>query len=215
MYGSVLLARGRAQDAAALFSAQIDELSPSLPESLPMARALMLRANARRLLGEHARSAADSDKALQLFARVAGERVLPGVFHPFYNTRARSQVAQGDLVGAAETVARMPPASAPSADAVDALIVRARISLEKAEWQQARREAQSALAMLRTPQLLGRLPRTEAEALLVLGQARLHGDERADACVDLMQAASLRTIYDAPTSPNAAEVAHALEQCAP
>src|SRR6185312_1254164 len=76
MYGSVLLARGRAQDAAALFSAQIDELSPSLPESLPMARALMLRANARRLLGEHARSAADSDKALQLFARVAGERVL-------------------------------------------------------------------------------------------------------------------------------------------
>lgn len=186
-YGASLLIEGRASEAATLASELVSELSERLPDSLPMARALLLRSAARRMLAQNEQSLADSTRALQLWTAGAGAVTRPSMFAPFHLARARAQLGLG-LVDEAERSLRAVVHDDPeSADAIEARIVRARVSALSGRLEDAGREAQGALGVLRTPRWLGRLPQLEAEALELFGQALLGVGDHAAGCEALAQ----------------------------
>jgi hypothetical protein len=162
-YGSVLLAEGRVAEAHQLFDQLVAELSTRLPKSLLMARALMLRSGALRLLGRLAESADDSAVALQLWA--AGAQGSPVSFNAFHLVRARSLLALADVAGAKQSLAALAvEADAVTAETIEGLIVQAQVELASGQCAAAKTASQQALASLRSPRFFGKLPQLEAEA---------------------------------------------------
>jgi len=163
-YGASLLIEGRFVEAEQLFSDLVAELGERLPQSILMARALLQRSAARRQLGLHAESLADSTRALQLWTAGAGSLTRSAMFAPFHVAHARAQLALGQLSAAEQSLRAVVHDDPEGFDAVEALIVRAQVSAARGRVEDAEREAQRALGLLRTPRWLGRLPQLEAEA---------------------------------------------------
>lgn len=164
LYGSVLLAEGRVEEAHQLFDQLVAELGERLPKSLSMARALSLRAGALQALGRFADSADDAAVALQLWAAGSGAGARPSTFNVFHLTRARAQLGLGDAAGAQQSLAALAPVQRVTAETIEGLVVKAQANLLSGGCREARAAAAEALASLHTPRFLGKLPRLEAEA---------------------------------------------------
>jgi serine/threonine-protein kinase len=212
-HGSSLLIEGRVAEAEQLFTDLVNELAERLPESLLMARALLLRSSARRLLGEHTESLADSTRALQLWTAGAGSLTRASMFAPFHLAQARAQLELGQLDAARASLDAIVHDDPEGADAVEASIVRAQVDVQREMFIEAQGAAQRALGLLRAPRLLGRLPQLEAEALQRLGEARLLADEHEAGCVDLAQALELRARLEVSGSPRRALLDRAAVSC--
>ena len=212
-YGASLLVEGRAAEAEQLFSDLVTELSERLPQSLLMARALLQRAGARRWLGQHAESLADSTRALQLWTAGAGSMTRQAMFAPFHVGRARAQLALGQLAAAEESLRAVVYDDPKGVDAIEALIVRAQVGLRGGKAEEARHDAARALGLLRAPRLLGRLPQLEAEALQRLGEAYLSAGDEASGCEALAQSAELHARLEVTTSPQREELARSAVRC--
>jgi serine/threonine-protein kinase len=207
-YGVVLLREGRVAEAEQLFADLVAELRERLPRSLLMARALLLRSSARRLLGRYAESVEDSRTALQLWTAGAG-LARPSAFAPFHLAHVRARLAAGEAAAAQSSLSALQGDDLVGADAAEALIVRAQASLLSEQFSEAQTLAQQALALLRALPLLGRLPQLEAEALQALGQARLQLGDAEPGCSDLAFARELRARQALPESPGRAELERA------
>jgi eukaryotic-like serine/threonine-protein kinase len=212
-YGTMLLLDGRVSEAETLFSELIAELEERLPQSLLMARARLLRAQARLGAGRQRESLEDSALALQLWAAGAGPLARPSTFASFHVARARAQLASGDVAAAELSVQALEYDDPEAADAVEGSIVRAQVHGARGQWQEAQREASHALARVRAPRLLGRLPQLEAAALQALAEAHTQLGDGEAACTELAQATAIRAQLERPESPWRVNLAHAAAGC--
>ena len=215
--GIALLGEGRVAEAEATFATEIDELRVHYPDSLPLSRALLLRAAALTALGRHDASREHLDEAWRLWLTISGEGVQPDAHNRYRLERARLLLAQGDAAGAEQQLqAVAPPVRAPQlrVDETHAQLALAQARLLQVRADEARSLAQQALDHVQASPLREQHPRLEAEAALRLGQAlRQQGEARAARAL-LERALALREQTEAATSPWLAEAKDALADAA-
>lgn len=98
--GSALLAEGRLTEAERVFAAEVAERRALYPASIPLSRALLLRAGALTALGRYAESQQDLDEAWALWLKCGGRSVQPSTYDAYRLEYARLSRARGDSLGA-------------------------------------------------------------------------------------------------------------------
>jgi serine/threonine protein kinase len=206
--GIALFGEGRIAEAEAAFATEIDELRVHYPDSLPLSRALLLRAAALTALGRYDASREHLDEAWRLWRTFAGDAAQPAAHNRYRLERARLLLAQGDAAGAEAELRAVAPAlhMVPlRVDETHAQLALAQARLLQGRALEAREIAQQALDHVLASALREHQPRLEAEAQLRLGQALRQQGEAGAARAHLERAVALREQTEAPSSPWLAE----------
>jgi eukaryotic-like serine/threonine-protein kinase len=218
LLGTAKLAEGQVLPAQELLASEVQDLRQQLPGSAPLARTLLLHAQALAALGKYQQATDALSEAEKLWQAASSTGVQPHMTNRYVIERARLALARGDAAAARSALQSIAQPGHAAQLLVRVDEVSSTLALSHASWlvqdyARAAQLAQQALDHVRSSSARKHFARLEAEATLRLGMALHRSGQPARALATLEQALALRKTTDSATSPWIAEAMIALADC--
>jgi len=216
--GAAFLDEGRMAEAEPHLAAEVADLRQHYPDSIPLARMLLLQGRWLTAVGRYKQSTAALDEARRIWQRAGGDAVEPFTMNRYLLEQTQLLLAQGDAAAAVEKLrAVVSPAHADALplrlEQTQAQIALARAYLQQDRFNESMDQARQALAHIEGSPLRERFQWLEADAALSLGLALRNSGDAKTARGHFERALQLRRAHSAERSPWIADAEIALAAC--